>query len=538
MRYNTTTSSTGGTTKTTTSTSYTITGLSAGTTYYIWVSASNSSGTSAQSSRVSCTLDPEPETEVDGSFTNKTATVTVGEKYYLKGTASVTNSTLKTVTVNTLNYDKSDYPYSEVTQSFTSGTSISLASYSAYVIDTSKAPFNTPGTYTLNLWVKAADGTYANVDTMRLTTVSNEPQFDASFYNATKTIYIGGERWLVEGTVSVTGGSGYLGKVTINAYGVGNSNMTQDFTDHNFSSVELQYWYAIDTTVAPWNTPGTYTLQIWAKDTDGVGGTAVLDTMTLVIKDDEGARQKVVDHAYEVYNYTWNTDGYILVYYNGYNPDDTNLTTNGVKPVVVTGTVRGIPYSLSANGNGAERTYGQYRSLSASDKLLISKKYSYGGGTRVSMLYGMSCATFVTECMIEGLPGKGLSTYAVTNIHSQSSWAKYITQGSKSTAGYKALQKGDYLYSSGHVMLVVDNDGSSSLTVIEQTPPDYARNNCSNKTSVTVTLTYNGTTKQYTATKLCMNCAACRQAGVGTQKKTYSYSSLTSYYPMYVDYTK
>ena len=138
--------------------------------------------TSAQGTTVSATCSVTvTETSVSGSFTNASATVTIGEKYYLKGTASVSGSTLKTVTVNTLYYDKSDYPYSEVTKSFTSGTSISLESYSStYVLDTSKAPFSTPGTYTLNLWVKAADETTAKVSTMTLTTLESQPEITVS----------------------------------------------------------------------------------------------------------------------------------------------------------------------------------------------------------------------------------------------------------------------------------------------------------------------------------------------------------------------
>jgi len=91
----------------------------------------------------------------------------------------------------------------------------------------------------------------------------------------------------------------------------------------------------------------------------------------------------------------------------------------------------------------------------------------------------------------------------------------------------------------GHVRLVVGNTGSS-IEVIEQTPPDYTRNHCTNPRTVTVSLTYNGVTRQYTATQVCMSCAACRQATLGTQKTTYSYSALSSagYYPMYVNYSK
>ena len=116
--------------------------------------------------------------------------------------------------------------------------------------------------------------------------VIDEPEFSASFYNTSKTIVLG-ERWLIEGSISVTGGSGYLGKVTINAEGVANSYMTQDFTAHSFSSVEFKYWYAIDTTEAPWNIPGTYNIRVWAKDTNEVGGTNELARMTIIIQEDD-----------------------------------------------------------------------------------------------------------------------------------------------------------------------------------------------------------------------------------------------------------
>ena len=257
--------------------------------------------------------------------------------------------------------------------------------------------------------------------------------------------------------------------------------------------------------------------------------------------DETEKRNAVVAYAESVWNYTWNIDGYILLYNSGYKPSESNgaLVFGGDRPVVATGSVRGIPYSLAANGNGAEKSFSAYNALSTANKLLISNIYSYNGNTRVSMKYGMSCATFVTSCILQGMPGKGLSTYALSAIHQSSAWKPYITQGSKTTDGYKKLQKGDYLYVNGHVRLVVGNTGSS-IEVIEQTPPDYTRNHCSNPRTVTVSLTYNGVTRQYTATQVCMSCAACRQATLGTQKTTYSYSALSSagYYPMYVNYSK
>ena len=518
--------------KVSTSKNYTFTASSTYDGYYYYCVVTSGSE-SAPSNRAKLTVTGEPEPY--GDFNKTSITLTQGETASFSVSGGVENSTSFVYTVNGARPDGSELDISA--WSGISVTGQSTFSKTFTINATSTGDFYTPGTYTLNLWVRdSGTTTGVKVDSMTVTVnrKATDPVFTGGFSQSSKTLYIG-DTWIVEANVSVSGGSGYLGIVTINT---SEATLSDNFVDHNVNEVYTQYWgaYTIDTSVSPWNTPGTYTLRLWAKDTNGNGGTSSIDTMTLKISDDSDRRQAVVDYAYNVYNYTWSTSGNILVYYNGYNPTTTSISDT-VNPVVVSGTVRGIPYSLSANGDGAEKTFSAYKSLSSSEKLLLSNRYSYNGGYRVSMKYGMSCATFVTECMLQGLPGKGLSTYAVTNIHSQSKWKNYITQGSKTTEGYKKLQKGDYLYSSGHVMLVVDNNGSSGLTVIEQTPPDYSRINCSNKKTVTVCLTYNGTTKSYTATQLCMNCDACKQTGVGTQKKYYSYSNLSSYTPMYVDYS-
>lgn len=249
-------------------------------------------------------------------------------------------------------------------------------------------------------------------------------------------------------------------------------------------------------------------------------------------------REKVVSYAYEVLNYEWETPAnqYVLLYYNAYSPSSYNgLNFDGANPVVATGRIRGIPYTLGY-GNIQETPFASYKALSASDKVTIGDIYSYGG-SRVSMKYGMSCATFVTDCMRQGL-GISIATHADTGIENASGWKNYVTTCSTNTdADYRKLQKGDYLYTYSHVMLVVANTGSS-ITVIQQTPPDYTRNNCSNKRTVTASLTYNGVTRSYTATQVCMECAACKKATIGTQETTYSYASLrnSGYYPRFVIY--
>lgn len=238
----------------------------------------------------SMTLTTVENTAVYGSFTNSSDIVTIGQKYYLKGSASVSNGTLSKVTVNTKYYDVSDYPYSEVSKSFSSGSSLMLEDYSGtFVFDTSKAPFNTPGTYTINLHVKAADGTYALADSMTLTTIrpASDLTFSGNFVDSYHMISLGGN-WIINANVSVAGGSGYLGAVTINSPDV-STTMTDNFTGHNYSSVSTKDWgaYMIDTTESPWNVPGTYRLRLWAKDTNGDGGFGSLDEMTVEIIDGE-----------------------------------------------------------------------------------------------------------------------------------------------------------------------------------------------------------------------------------------------------------
>ena len=251
-------------------------------------------------------------------------------------------------------------------------------------------------------------------------------------------------------------------------------------------------------------------------------------------------RDAAVAHAEEILNYTWNTSDYILLYYRGYAPSGSGFPTfNGSLPIVVTGRVKGIPYSLSANGNGAEKTFAQYKALSASDKREISGIYTYSGGSRVSMKYGMSCATFVSDSILHGLTGKGLSVGHVTTFHTNSGWRNYVTQGTMNTAGYRKLQKGDYVRNGGHVMLVAGNN-SSSVTVIEQTTPDSSPNatitstTLANARRASVPLYKNGTAKYYTAIIL----DGYSKSAMGTRKRDVSYSTLLSegYYPMYVNY--
>ena len=244
-------------------------------------------------------------------------------------------------------------------------------------------------------------------------------------------------------------------------------------------------------------------------------------------------RDKVVAYAREILNYTWNASGYVLLYNNNYNParkSDGSIDFRYSIPYVAKGTIHGIPYTLSSNGGGgAEKTFEQYKALSMNDKLAVSDIYTYSPGSstfsglRVSMKYGMSCATFVTDCIRQGLSGAEVGH--LTNFHTMSSYSGKITQGERNSSGYSRLQKGDYLMTSGHVMLVVDN-GSSSLTVIEQSPPSLG-----SYWQTLYRITFSNVPGTYTAT-------SCNDGKVGTRERTCTYSSLQSsgYYPMYVNY--
>jgi len=279
--------------------------------------------------------------------------------------------------------------------------------------------------------------------------------------------------------------------------------------------------------------PTTYTAKITAT---GDGGTATA-SVKIRVNDTDQQRANVVAYAEMIQEDEWTLEsGYILLYNKNYSPTYSNGTFSMNTPYIVSGTIRGIPYTLSSNntGGGAEKTYSLYKNLSDAEKTAISKIYTYSSGNRISAKYGMSCATFVTDCIRQGFPNTSLSTYALTNFHTNSSWSKLITQGTADSEGYSQLLPGDYLYKGSHVMLVVKNTGSS-INVIEQTPASWT---CNNPKTETIALEYDGKTYTFSAQRLCMTCSKCEAHTTGTSRNTYSYSTLASdgYYAMYVNY--
>ena len=123
---------------------------------------------------------------------------------------------------------------------------------------------------------------------------ASKPEFTAGFDYSEKTIPIG-ESWIPEGTISLSGGTGRLGIVTINSPDA-EAVLTENFSDHAFAETKFQDWaaYRIDTAREPWNKTGTYRIRVWAKDDSGQGGTAPLAEMKIIITDARAA----VDHSY------------------------------------------------------------------------------------------------------------------------------------------------------------------------------------------------------------------------------------------------
>lgn len=249
---------------------------------------------------------------------------------------------------------------------------------------------------------------------------------------------------------------------------------------------------------------------------------AVMVFSDQALSSEKSPRDKVVDYAYEILNYTWTTDGYIVLHDGTACPEEVNGKPS-FTPTVVKGTIKGIPYTLSSNGNGggAEKTFSEYKELSDYERKLVSNRYWYGkynktdNGYRVGMKYGMSCTTFVWNCISQALAG-------VT----RTGWCPSIPDlWDVTRTSYSELQKGDILWKSTHVMLVVANNPSSSrLTVIEQAPLSWS----STQSIESIYLPPHG----YYDARLYNSYT------VGTQERTYSYSNISSYTPYRVNYSE
>ena len=260
------------------------------------------------------------------------------------------------------------------------------------------------------------------------------------------------------------------------------------------------------------------------------------------------ARRRVVEYAEQIYNYTWEIpeDQYLLIYNRNYYPETNGFrivfTAPAWPPFVVSGTVRGVPYTLSSYGNGRETTFAEYKDMTLDQRLEIANIYQYASyGTRISARYGMSCATFLTECMRQGFDEDNAPPimHGVVSFLNDVRWKQYMTFGKRGAADYPDMQPGDFLRRDGHVMLMVENDPEHQrMRIMNQTPPDYAVKNCENLTDVTVTLYYKGKPTTLQAKRLCMACDACLQTTTGTNCCWIDYDTLLEeeYMAVFVKY--
>ena len=262
--------------------------------------------------------------------------------------------------------------------------------------------------------------------------------------------------------------------------------------------------------------------------------------------EDSAARARVAEYAMRIHDYTWELPeekGVLLVYNCNYDPRTSGfrLVFPVWSPYVVYGTVRGVPYSLASYGNGKELTFEQYQQLDIEKRIEISNIFKYlDNGNRVCPRYGMACATFVTECLKQGLTDPDLPIiHGVKTLFGDKKWKRYFDFGKHGRKEYPRLRTGDVMYQDKHVMLVMENDAEGRrLHVMEQTPPDYAAANCENMSDVTVTLVYRGKPTTVEAKRLCMECDACRQSTTGTQYRWVDYDELgdQGYVAVFVKY--
>lgn len=229
---------------------------------------------------------PTPTTRF-GSFSVSKLTLKQGEKTSVQISGGVTGSTIDAVTVNSINLSSPVYTMKNW------GGADQFSGEIVTIDATSNGPFRQAGTYKLRLWVREkgkdtlGDNDY--VDRMTVVVEPKEepkPDFSGSKFNVSSKTLSLGETWIVPATVKVSGGTGYVGIVTINTGDYGGATLTDDFSGHKRSTANTQYYaaYMIDTSVAPWNVAGrTFTLKLWAKDSSKNGGYGVLDTMTVSI---------------------------------------------------------------------------------------------------------------------------------------------------------------------------------------------------------------------------------------------------------------
>ena len=258
------------------------------------------------------------------------------------------------------------------------------------------------------------------------------------------------------------------------------------------------------------------------------------------------ARGRAVAAAEQAFGYVWHTDQALLVHYNyglpgsfdGQIVPDFSRQPALLKPAVVMGQVRGIPYTRSfcGSGGGHEDTPEEFYRRDGREKAVASRVYfdAYDGEyCKIGPKYGMASAAFVSACIRAGFD---TDAFRMANqpfeIYERN--RACITNGAHD---YASLQPGDYLYRYDHVMLVTDNDGNR-ITVIHQMAPVNSRDpECRRRKNVKAVIRlFDGSETTIDAVQLCMDCEACRKVTTGTRKEVFLYREILDYAPMYVSY--
>ena len=257
-------------------------------------------------------------------------------------------------------------------------------------------------------------------------------------------------------------------------------------------------------------------------------------------------RARVAAYALRIHDYVWEQeqhDGVLLMYYRNYFPRANGNRIQFVhsEPYVVYGKVRGVPYSLASYGNGREMGFEDYLALNAVERGELANIYKYSSyGQRISMRFGMNCATFLSDCLRQGFPQEDLPVMrGISTLMYELKWKRHFTFGKRGWKDYENLQTADFLECDTHAVLVMENDPDNSmLRVMEQTAPEYAIEHCTGLTDVTVTLYHRGKPTEVQAKRLCMECEACLQATTGTQYRWVSYDELAQeeYRAVFVNY--
>lgn len=244
------------------------------------------------------------EVIIEGGFGSKSYGMMTGSKLDVYFGATVQNANLHSATINIDGYQNAQY----VNKQF---SDVGHACSDYLTLDGSVAPLNTPGTYTIKLFIKSdacdANGNliYKEVDratlvvqenatnkTEQTTTDSNKTETSANtggqelsveFTYDTKTIVLG-ETWPLQARIRAN--NVQVGEVRIRVLNTemvsvcevsGDEEIQKEIHSKSFLT------YDIDTTEYPFNQVGEYTLQIYVKDADDKGGYDCLDEMTIKV---------------------------------------------------------------------------------------------------------------------------------------------------------------------------------------------------------------------------------------------------------------